>query len=61
MELQKIILSKVTQTQKDKCNMLSLIGDSTSKSSNVGLYPGVNLETRAAKRNHCQGRGARKH
>ena len=37
MELEKIIFSKVPQTQKDKRHMLSRIGDSTSKSSDVSL------------------------
>lgn len=49
MELEKIILSEVAQTQKDKCHMSLSSGAPGSKSSEVRPHPGVTTETKKLK------------
>jgi hypothetical protein len=47
-EQEKIILSNVTKTQKDKCHVVSLIAAPSSKYSHVSTnpYPEVTADTR---------------
>lgn len=37
MELEKVILTEIIQTQKYQCNMLGYWGDPSSKSSDVNI------------------------
>lgn len=56
VELEKIILIEVTQTQKDKCHTFFFPHEAPiSKSSAVSSYPGVTAETKKIKRDHCWG------
>lgn len=56
VEFEKIILSEVTQIEKDKCLMFEnlLLEALKSKSSHMSTHPGVTEETWEVKQDHCQ-------
>lgn len=56
MQLEKIILIKVSLMQKDKCHMPLLSEVSSSIFSEVSILVGVTLEIIKGKRDHCWGR-----
>lgn len=51
-ESRKIILSEVTQIQKDRQWLVSLLGSYSFKSSDVSPQPGVAVVTRKVKGDH---------
>lgn len=56
MELERIIMSEVTETHKDKGGSFSHWRFLSSKSSDVCAWPAVTTETRKVKWDRCQDR-----
>lgn len=55
MQLAKIILSKVTHTQKDKWYIFFFLCEApNSKSPDMNMYLGIAAEPRKVKRDHCR-------
>lgn len=56
-ELEEMVVSDITQIQKDKCHVTCypLPEASSSKSSDGSVCPGVMAESREVKKDHCWG------